>query len=169
MKYRTSFVMAGKALGWMRNSVIPLLIASVVINIVLAQRVLVLRQTLRFIRQEGQLVIGQKLGPLELIEATGGLTTIRFEDVDMPTLIYVMRPTCPWCKRNNANLNALVDQATGHYRVAVVSTEAASIEEYRQAYGVVAPISIASPKMIRELRLVLLCQIRELLSDRRVI
>ena len=45
---------------------------------------------------------------------------------ELPTLLYVLSPTCSWCKRNHDNVIALAKQVRGRYRLIAIVNEASS-------------------------------------------
>lgn len=59
---------------------------------------------------------GTKVPPLQAEGLDGQPREIRFDGVSQPTVLYVFTPTCGWCARNYANIQAIVRQRSSSYR-----------------------------------------------------
>jgi len=119
-----------------------LLVLSVGLNVILAREV----RKLRAGAQTGATLsrVGQLLPSLVGRDTEGRLVKVRFDDRSIPTLLYVMDPGCTWCRRNSGNMNSLINQANGRYRVVVISLSTLGLEQYRRAFGVSAPMLTVS-------------------------
>jgi hypothetical protein len=93
--------------------------------------------------------IGQKLASLEATDRHGNPISVRFSDSQLPTLVYVVRPGCGWCKRNMANMRSVIAQSDGRFRVVLVSTGTDMTGEY----GDEPPVLIATPETLQTYRL----------------
>lgn len=60
----------------------------------------------------------------------GSEAVVEFRKPGVPTLLYVMSPSCSWCTRNLNNLRALIDQSKNKYRVVAISVTADGLTEY---------------------------------------
>jgi hypothetical protein len=89
---------------------------------------------------EGRLQAGTKLPPLEATGLKKELVTFRFEDSTLPTLLYVLRPGCIWCARNNDNLKAVIERAPGRYRVLIASLTEEGTAAYISEHGIHAAV-----------------------------
>ena len=120
--------------GQSRTLVMCMLAISVFINVALAIKVKALRSRATPIK------IGQKLEPIIVTDAKGTLNTLRFDEVNLRTLIYVLRPKCSWCERNEANLKSLIKQAPGRYRLILLTLDEVGVEDYRKERKIDVPV-----------------------------
>jgi hypothetical protein len=137
-------------LNWLVTSTIPLLLLSVGLNVILASRVLVLDRTIAALTAETQLQAGVTVDAFEARSADGTPVRVSFAGSSLPTVLYVMRPTCVWCQRNEANVRSLIEQAPGKYQFVMLSIEDAGVESYRLEKEVPIPILTGIPQSARE-------------------
>lgn len=104
-----------------------LLLASTAVNVLQAQRIQVLLSTTRV----GATIVGRQATPIAGATTDGRNVTLVFDD-HRPTLLYYFSPTCGWCERNWANVQALQEGAQGRYRVVAVSSERGLAEYARR-------------------------------------
>ena len=62
-----------------------------------------------------RLAAGMKLDPVTVTDADGKPLTLSY-DGNKPTVLYVMSPSCIWCRRNQANINMLTASKANDYR-----------------------------------------------------
>src|SRR6185295_18590022 len=98
-----------------------LVVVSLALDVALARRIQVLDGRIAFMVAANTVQVGARIDPIELMSLTGEASRLTYDTLGVPTLIYVMSPTCPWCERNNSNMNALVEQAGTKYRMFIVS------------------------------------------------
>lgn len=105
---------------------IALLICSLAINLLLSRRISSLMREIASLKSETGLKIGTKVPPIEgrLLNSPSG--NIEFGKSTLPTVIYVFRPDCSWCKKNLGNLRALVAASGPRYRIVGLSLPSAS-------------------------------------------
>jgi hypothetical protein len=89
------------------------LVASVGLNVVQVRQMQVLRD-------EASLQVGARMPAIEATRLDGRRERIEVEGV-LPTLLYVFSPSCGWCDRNHASVNALAAAVRGRYRVVGLS------------------------------------------------
>jgi hypothetical protein len=130
----------GKLLG--THTMFALLVASVGLNVLLAAKVKSSADKLSSARVQGRLPAGTQVSTISVERTDGQPVTIRYADSTLPTVLYVMRPDCGWCKRNSANLKALADGAAGRYRLYVLSIDAKGVEEYAREYATPVPVLV---------------------------
>lgn len=135
---RQIFAHLGTGLRLWIASPVPLLLLSVALNVALATRVLTLTNAIAVLKTEGQLQAGAVVPPLEGTRIGNQPITYRFDTSTLPTLVYVMRPTCVWCLRNNENIKAVIENATGRYRVVVASLTAEGTADYLRQHDIEA-------------------------------
>jgi peroxiredoxin len=64
---------------------------------------------------------GDVVPDLDLQDEKGATTRLSFANTEMPTVLYVMSPTCVWCDRNIQAVNALADATATRYRAIALS------------------------------------------------
>jgi hypothetical protein len=69
----------------------------------------------------------------------GSDAIVEFKRPGVPTLLYLMSPSCGWCARNLANFKALVEQSKNKYRVVAVSTTTEGLPEYAKKNRLAGP------------------------------
>jgi hypothetical protein len=84
----------------LENAIRILLVLSIVLNFSLARRIRLLETAIRAIKSQNQLAVGNAVRPVEVLTADGHLERVVFDDVEVPTLLYVMSPTCVFCEYN---------------------------------------------------------------------
>lgn len=123
-----------------RKSPLLLLVLSVSLNVALAAKIRSDREVARLAKVQGRLEVGKRVSALDLRQSSGQPVKISYSDSSLPTVLYVMRPGCGWCQRNNENLRSLIASAAGRYRVFVLSTEDKGVDDYAAKYGITTPI-----------------------------
>jgi len=134
----------------MITSTLPLMGLSVFLNVVLATRVLTLDRRIAAIQADGELQPGTKVDAFIGSSIDGETATVSFADSSLPTVLYVMRPSCVWCKRNESNLRSLAEQAPGRYRLLMLSLDSNGLKEYQQEHNVSIPIVTDIPGSARD-------------------
>lgn len=93
-----------------------LLIISAGVNVLQARRI----QSLMVEQASAATVIGQSVAGLDGFSASGAPVHIALRG-GLPTVVYFFSPTCSWCERNWANVQALAARALDRYRVLAVT------------------------------------------------
>ena len=57
--------------------------------------------------------VGARVDELQLVKPDGEKLSISLESNALPIVVYVMSPTCGWCARNRASIDALATQLKG--------------------------------------------------------
>lgn len=83
---------------------------------------------------------GTKMPPLQVRNDRGQPVTVGFQDDDRPTVIYLLEPTCGWCRRNSANVAALAAQARAKFRFVGVATKQAGLADFLRHYPTPFPV-----------------------------
>lgn len=68
--------------------------------------------------------------PITAQDITGQNITIRFDEIERPTLLYVFSPSCGWCKKNEDNIKALASQTGNTIRIIGISLSPDGLDEY---------------------------------------
>src|ERR1700721_2441689 len=82
-----------------------LLALSVVINVALAHKVSTLNRLVSALYSNGRLQSGDTLPSITGYSADGHPQTLKYDEVSVPTVLYVFTPQCGWCKKNIENFN----------------------------------------------------------------
>ena len=61
---------------------------------------------------------------------SGQTVTIRFDDIQGPTLLYVFSPSCGWCKKNEDNISSLASQTGDSLRIIGLSLSPEGLIDY---------------------------------------
>jgi len=107
-----------------------LLASSAITNFLLVGKVRELRSTITSLKSEQSSTPGTRLPPLTAQDMSGQTVTIRFDETQAPTLLYVFSPSCGWCKKNEDNINSLVSQTGGAVRIIGLSLSPDGLPEY---------------------------------------
>lgn len=89
---------------------VGLLLTSVGLNVLLSQELRASRAV------APALGVGTPVPPISGVSGDGAEVTVAY-DTDLPTVLYYFKTDCGWCERNWANVEALIDQTRGRYRV----------------------------------------------------
>jgi len=117
------------------------LIASVVLNVLLAYRVQRQDSAIVAKRAENMLNVGVSVPPIPAKHwGDDRQEVISFSNTNRPTVLYIFTPPCSWCKRNNDNFNALVTQKSGQYRFIGLSLSKDGLGEYLATHHLTIPI-----------------------------
>ena len=101
-------------------AVCGLLCISAATNFLLLRRVNALRRSLERALAPSTLTRGAEVPPLIARNARGEMVSLDPRG-PAPTLLYVLSPTCGWCKLNRDSVNLLASSIQGNYRVIGVS------------------------------------------------
>ena len=121
-------------------SLCALLVVSVLLNLRLAQEVKSLKQTIQTVKGEGLLKEGAAVPPISASAVDGSAALIRFDSVDVPTVLYVFTPGCGWCVRNLDGAKTLAGNLKGRYRVLGLSLSSAGLQKHVSEAGFSFPV-----------------------------
>jgi peroxiredoxin len=103
--------------------------ASIIINVYQAERLRTRSQS-----PANSLKTGASLPPLRAKDLNGLPVTLLYGDTDKPTVLYVFKPSCPWCKKNEDSIRSLVREAGERYRFVALSLSSDGLKDYLHAY-----------------------------------
>ena len=119
-----------------------LLLVSVGFNYFLAHKNRQFRRVIAHIKEEARLREGDMVPYFEGRDIDGRPVVVRYL---RPTLVYVLKPSCPWCNRNVANINALAGFAKSKYEVVGISLSPDGLREHVSASQYQFPIVAEIP------------------------
>jgi len=105
---------------------VVLLLMSVGLNVVLSQELRASRSA-----SGPSLEAGTLVPDIVGLSRDGAPVRISF-DADVPTVLYYFKDDCGWCERNWPNVNALVTQTRGRYRVIGIAASSATSANRRE-------------------------------------
>ena len=109
---------------------IALLTCSVILNLFLARKTKSLRSALLQVKAEDSLRVGAALPPIEAKGLDERSAVIRYAPDELPTILYVFKPSCSWCTKNNESIRTLAERTKGRYRVIGLSLSSDNLQEY---------------------------------------
>jgi peroxiredoxin len=120
--------------------------ASLGVNVYLAERV----KASMIVHQAGT-AVGVSLASIPVVQADGTKTDISVNDGRW-SVVYVMSPSCIWCRRNLANINALSAASQKRYRFIGLSVTADKLAEYVKAgYMPFTPLAVDTNRQPKQL------------------
>src|SRR6266478_8943632 len=131
-----------------------LLIASVAINVLLAQRLRGANLARKARIAESQLNIGVTVPTIIAKRMDGQLSVISYQSTNQPTVLYVFTPPCSWCGRNMDNFKTLLEKEKGQYRIIGISLSENKLADYVSKNELNLPVySGLSPETLRTYKL----------------
>src|SRR6266850_7926640 len=112
-----------------------LLVASVIINVLQARKIEQLRYVEASLRADFQLQPNMTLPPIEAKSLDGKTVLFPYGDNELPSVIYVLSPTCKWCENNQSNVEALFKGLQAKYRFIAISLEEDGLKSYSEKKG----------------------------------
>jgi len=113
-----------------------LLAASLCLNVYLGWKI----KQVPVAENRGKLLPGMKIDPITAIGADGKSVTISYGGSTKPTVFYVISPSCIWCKRNQANINKLIDSKGNDFRFIGISLAESGLNEYTAEHHLRFPV-----------------------------
>jgi hypothetical protein len=106
---------------WTRSAIHVALAAALASNLWLGLRLLRLTDTVTELTARPALETGASVPELDLMTANGSSFHLRYSDTQLPTILYVLSPTCKWCARNEESIRRLATATAGRGRFVGVS------------------------------------------------
>ena len=82
---------------------------------------------------------GTMVQPITVTSLSGTREIVDYKKYDKPTVIYVISPSCVWCKRNTQNINALASRKAEAFHFVGVSLSEPGLAEYLNSHGLDFP------------------------------
>lgn len=114
--------------------------ASLTINALQGRRIKQLQDLAESTSTSGELRPGTLLPKLNLRDSTGRDFVVDFGSARIPTVLYVLRPSCVWCERNAGSLSTLASQAGGRYRFLGISLSSDGLPQFVQSRKITFPV-----------------------------
>ena len=114
--------------------------ASVAVNVLQGRRILTLQDALDELSVKGDLPAGARAAPLDATDVRGQPARLTFGGAEGPTVLYVFRPSCPWCEKNSPGISRLVNEIGKSYRVIGISLSADSVAEFVAEHKLTFPV-----------------------------
>jgi hypothetical protein len=93
---------------------------------------------------------GISLDPFEVQDLSGKPHLIQFGTPgSKPTVLYVFRPGCSWCRRNSRNIALLASHAGGLYNFIGLSLTTSGLDEFIRRNNVQFPVYVNIPSSVR--------------------
>lgn len=109
---------------------VTLLACSVVLNLLLSQRVKQVTGLLTDIQSERKLQVGADVPTLEAKDLTGKSFSVLYSETDQQTILYVFTPQCCWCERNLQNIKKLASETHSKYKLIGLSLSNDGLRDY---------------------------------------
>lgn len=107
--------------------VLLLLTASLGLNVYLGWKI----KTMPGVAQNTpKLSQGAKVTPVPATGLDGKPFTISYDGTDKPTVLYVITPSCIWCRRNQPNIEKIVDAKKNDFQFIGISLAETGLKEY---------------------------------------
>jgi thioredoxin-related protein len=127
-----------------------LLVCSVAINILLALEVRSVRAYLvkleADIEYDKGLLIGEKSPNLTAFDENNIQNEIIGDKINLPTILYIFTPDCPFCIKNLANIKTIFANPKDKYRFIAVSLRADNLSNYSTENNIPFQIYHSPPK-----------------------
>jgi len=107
-----------------------LLVFSLGTNLLLTRRVSALKNQVKVIRSELRLTEGDKVPPITARDPQGNTAVFDYRTNKLPTVVFVISPTCKWCTQNIMNMRALVEKAGDRFQFVGFSLSSNKLHEY---------------------------------------
>ena len=98
------------------------------------------------------LAVGEQIPAVAVESLQGQAQTIDWIAAGQPSIVYVFRPDCVWCRHNRAGARMLLEHSA-QYRFIGLSTSAKGLKEYVAENRLTFPVYVASSKTIERLKL----------------
>jgi peroxiredoxin len=133
---------------------IVLLVASVSLNVILAQRVWSFTHLQSIKAAERLLKVGATVPAIAAKRLNGQPGVISYQGTEQSTVLYIFTPPCSWCARNLDNFKTLLDKESGQYHFIGLSLSEKDLAEYVAKNELKLPVySSLSPETMKTYKL----------------
>lgn len=106
------------------------LVCSLAINLLLTRRLASATKLVTAMKAESRLGEGDTLPPISAKDPQGQIARLDYQNSNLPTVVFVISPTCDWCTKNIMNMRALVEKAGDRYRFVAFSLSSDKLLNY---------------------------------------
>jgi peroxiredoxin len=122
------------------NVLLLTLAVSVGINVLQARYIGKLLNATEQAAVSGDLEVGAKVPPLQVSDLSGAPITLSYGDVGKPTVLYIFRPSCVWCRGNAGRVAQLTDALSGRYRIVGISLTKEGLPGFVASHHMTFPV-----------------------------
>jgi hypothetical protein len=102
----------------------------------------------------GSLGQGLQVPNIDALDSSGRRAIVCCGATSRPTIVYVFRPGCSWCERNDKAVNLFAGQVSNRYRIIGLSLSDDGLTDFLKAHPVTFPVYHGlSPSLIASLNL----------------
>jgi|ERR1044072_359541 thioredoxin-related protein len=83
---------------------------------------------------------GTKVMPLRAVDMDGQPHLVSYNDVNRPTVVYVIAPSCIWCERNRENIDQVARLKGNEFRFVGLSLAVSGLKEYLGQHNLSFPV-----------------------------
>ncbi len=109
-------------------------------NVLLGKEVFQLRKIIADDRAIGTLQVGSRVPPIVGRTIDGKEAVLKYNDTNVPTVLYVFSPQCTSCRKNLNNLHALLLSTSARYRIIGISLSSKDLNQYLTAENLNFPV-----------------------------
>lgn len=117
------------------NFNVCLLILSASINLGLGTMLIKTRH-----RSQSAIRMGTIMPPLHVLDQSNRSVTIDYGEVPVPTVVYVLSPSCTFCRQNMKNMTTIGRVTAGRFRIIGLSIVAKGLEEFSKEANMGFPV-----------------------------
>ena len=133
---------------------VVLLVCSLGVNVLLTRKVSSLKAYIALMKSEGQLVKGDRVPSFTAKDPRGQTAVMDYGGTDLPTVVFVITPTCGWCTKNMMNVRTLAEKAGKRYRFVAFSLSPNNLADYVAKHQLQFPVYTDLPLVpIRDYKL----------------
>lgn len=134
--------------------VLVLLVCSLGVNLLLTRKVSSLKDYIALMKSEGQLTKGDKVPSFTAKDPQGQTAVMDYGGTNLPTVVFVITPSCSWCTKNMMNVKTLAEKAKNRYRFVAFSLSAENLAAYVAEHHLPFPVYTDLPLVpMREYKL----------------
>jgi peroxiredoxin len=123
------------------NAFVSVLLAlSVIVNVALARKLSIQNRLVSSLYSSSRLQTGDAVPDIVGYAVDGHEQTLKYSEVNVPTVLYVFTPQCGWCRKNIENLRALINNSGTRYRVVGISLTSVDLAAYLDHEHLVFPV-----------------------------
>jgi peroxiredoxin len=119
---------------------VVLVVCSLGVNLLLTRKVSRLKAYIPLMKSEGQLVKGDRVPSFTAKDPQGQPAVLDYGGTNLPTVVFVITPTCGWCTKNMENIKTLAEKAGNRYRFVAFSLSPDKLADYVAKHHLQIPV-----------------------------